>query len=211
MAFRMGEKMVMDTKIKIKNKELFLRESKIDNPKGSIIMLHGYSFSSKNWLDIGAFKNFNDLGFSVFAPDYPGFGNSSDIEEFSIKRGDISNAKYFVKELMDALHLTKAVLLGPSMGGGMALLSASLYPERFEKLILVGPAWFNNIDIGKIELPKLFIWGEKDDISPLSNVKDKITKDHGSKLEVVKGAGHPVYLDKPSEFFKIVNNFITEK
>lgn len=211
MAFIIGETMVTDTKVKIKNKELFIRESKIENPKGNLILLHGYSFSSKNWLDIGAFKNFNDLGFSVFAPDYPGFGNSSDIEEFSIKRGDVSNARYFVKELMDSLHLKKVILLGPSMGGGMALLSASLYPEMFDKIILVGPAWFNNIDLEKIGISKLFIWGENDDVSPLSNVKDKITRDKKSKLEIVKGAGHPVYIDKPAEFFKIVNNFITEK
>jgi pimeloyl-ACP methyl ester carboxylesterase len=202
--------MVAEDSIKLKGKNLFLRESKVDGSSKNIILLHGYAFSSKNWLDIGAFQRFNDLGFSVYAPDYPGFGNSEDIEEFSIKRGDVSNAKYFVKELMDCLKITKSVLLGPSMGGGMALWSALLYPEKFEKIILVGPAWFNDIRMEDITLQKLFIWGENDSVSPLSNVKDRILRDHKSTLKVVKGASHPVYLDKPDEFFKIVEEFLSQ-
>lgn len=195
--------------VELSGGKVFVRHSKSAGSAHNIVLLHGYAFSSRNWEDIGAFSRLNRLGYSVFAPDYPGFGQSEDIPEFSIKRGDVSNSRYFVRELMNALKLDRTILLGPSMGGGMAILSSSLYPERFEKLILVGPAWFSQIDVNRINLPKLFIWGENDDVAPYQNVKGSIHPDGNTRVEIVKGAGHPVYLDRTDEFFRILENFLT--
>ena len=195
--------------VELSGGKVFVRHSKSAGSAHNIVLLHGYAFSSRNWEDIGAFSRLNRLGYSVFAPDYPGFGQSEDIPEFSIKRGDVSNSRYFVRELMNALKLDRTILLGPSMGGGMAILSSALYPERFEKLILVGPAWFSQIDVNRINLPKLFIWGENDDVAPYQNVKDSIHPDGKTRIEIVKGAGHPVYLDRTGEFFSILENFLT--
>ncbi len=194
--------------IEIKGKKVFIRFSEIERSKGNIFLLHGYSFSSKNWEDINAFERFNKMGYNAYAVDYPGFGQSEDIAEFSIKRGDLKNSRYFVRVVLDELKLKKVILVGPSMGGGMSLLSSSEYPEYFSKLILVAPAWFGQINIKNIRIPKLFIWGTEDKVVPYDAVKDMVPQDGENKLVMVQGSGHPVYLEKTEEFFKIVSDFI---
>ena len=71
----------------------------------------------------------------VFAPDFPGYGQS-----------DKPDIKYtmdfyitFLAHLLDKLHLERLSLIGLSMGGGIALGFALRYPERVEKLVLVAP------------------------------------------------------------------------
>ncbi len=194
--------------IEIRGKKVFIRFSEIEKSRGNVFLLHGYSFSSKNWEDINALERFNRMGFNTYAVDYPGFGKSEEIEEFSIKRGELINSKFFVREVLNELKLRKVILVGPSMGGGMSLLSSSEYPEYFSKLVLVAPAWFGEINIKNIRIPKLFIWGTEDRVVPYDAVKDMIPQDEENKLVMVKGAGHPVYLDKTEEFFKIVSDFI---
>ncbi len=44
---------------------------------------------------------------------------------------------HFFKDFMDRVEIEKAILLGNSMGGGIAWATAALFPERVEKLILI--------------------------------------------------------------------------
>lgn len=69
----------------------------------------------------------------VFAPDWPGYGESDkpDIQfttEFYVE---------FLGRFLDALGLEKASLVGISLGAGMALGFALRSPERVDKLVLV--------------------------------------------------------------------------
>jgi pimeloyl-ACP methyl ester carboxylesterase len=69
----------------------------------------------------------------VFAPDWPGYGQSDKPEiEYS--------TEYYVGllgRLMDALGLKKANLVGISMGGAISLGFTLRSPQRVEKLVLV--------------------------------------------------------------------------
>jgi pimeloyl-ACP methyl ester carboxylesterase len=70
----------------------------------------------------------------VVAPDLPGFGLSDKPEGF-----DYSLAGYarFIVSFMDAMGIKRAVLAGNSMGGGVAVMTALLYPERVGRLVLI--------------------------------------------------------------------------
>ncbi|MBR1883547.1 MAG: alpha/beta hydrolase [Clostridia bacterium] len=59
-----------------------------------------------------------------------------------------------------------------------------------------------------INVPALLIWGENDTDTPIREAKvfEKNIKDSG--LVILKNAGHYSYLDKPSEFIIILNNFL---
>ena len=59
-----------------------------------------------------------------------------------------------------------------------------------------------------IKQPALIIWGEKDEVTPLSFAKIMEERIQNSRLEVLTGAGHYSFLDKPEEFTKTAINFL---
>jgi pimeloyl-ACP methyl ester carboxylesterase len=71
----------------------------------------------------------------VIALDLPGFGESDRPapEKFNY---DFAGYETVVTEVMDALALPRADLLGHSMGGGVALTLAARRPDRVHRLVL---------------------------------------------------------------------------
>src|ERR1044071_4453131 len=103
-----------------------------------IILIHGFISSSLIWSHV--LQPLAAAGFRAIAPDLPGYG-------YSDKTAD---AQYTIDEqaravigLMDRLGIDKAVIAGASYGGAVASIMALDYPERVEKLILVGPVTKN--------------------------------------------------------------------
>ena len=93
----------------------------------------------------------------VFAPDWPGFGQSDPMPI----TWRVEECVDFVGELLDALGLMRASLVGVSMGGAFALGFALRAPERVERLVLVDSAGLGNeipgglISYFKVRLPLL--------------------------------------------------------
>jgi pimeloyl-ACP methyl ester carboxylesterase len=69
----------------------------------------------------------------VYALDLKGFGES-DIPKSGYQMTDFVD---MLHDFFDALGITKAVLVGHSMGGTIAMLFTLDYPERVAKLVLV--------------------------------------------------------------------------
>lgn len=73
--------------------------------------------------------------YRVIAPDMAGFG-------FSERQPDVVyNMDNWVKQvlgLLDALEISRASVVGNSFGGALALALAIRYPERVNKLVLMG-------------------------------------------------------------------------
>jgi pimeloyl-ACP methyl ester carboxylesterase len=99
----------------------------------ALILVHGllaYSFSWRYNLDALAESH------RVFALDLPGVGFSER------KRGMDVSLRTTAERLlrfMDALDISSTDLLGTSHGGAVSILTASLAPDRFERLVLVDP------------------------------------------------------------------------
>jgi|YNPBryantNP2012_1023418.scaffolds.fasta_scaffold04080_4 pimeloyl-ACP methyl ester carboxylesterase len=72
-------------------------------------------------------------GAAVYALDLPGHGRSS-----GTGRQRIEEYAADVVALLDGLGLSRAVLVGHSMGGAIAQMVALDYPDRVERLVLVG-------------------------------------------------------------------------
>ena len=103
----------------------------------AVIMLHGGGAGAGGWSNY--YRNVEPLveaGYRVILKDSPGF-NKSDALVTDEQRG-LVNARA-VKGLMDALGIDRAHLVGNSMGGATALNFAIEYPDRIDKLILMGP------------------------------------------------------------------------
>lgn len=100
----------------------------------ALVLLHGGGTDSAS-LSWGEVIPPLSMRHQVFAPDWPGFGQSD-------KPAISYTTDYYVQHLqhlLSALNLARVVLLGLSMGGGIALNLALNDPAQVEKLVLVDP------------------------------------------------------------------------
>lgn len=104
----------------------------------TFILLHGFGASVYSWREV--MDDFSQKG-RVIAYDRPAFGLTErpmpedwDENPYGMK----ANVE-LLRGLMDTLQIEKAVLVGNSAGGGVAVAFGLEYPERVESLILVDP------------------------------------------------------------------------
>ncbi len=104
-----------------------------------LIIVHGGLSHSSEWINI-----LHPLSqkFKLYVVDRPGHGLSDPID---YRGSDYrKSAVDFLRSFMDALGLEKANFMGNSMGGYFTISFAMDFPERVEKLILIGaPAGMN--------------------------------------------------------------------
>lgn len=97
----------------------------------ALLLLHGLGCDHRSWLPV-----FERLARShtVIAPDLLGHGASAK------PRADYSVGGYAngMRDLLTVLRIDKVNVVGHSFGGGVAMQFAYQYPERTQRLILVG-------------------------------------------------------------------------
>ncbi len=104
-----------------------------DSSKPKVILLHGLGAQAESWqFNITALAT----QFHVIAPDQVGFGKS-DKPFLKYRAGTYAD---FLDKFMSELKIEKAHLVGNSMGGWVAALTAIKYPQRVDKLVLVDAA-----------------------------------------------------------------------
>lgn len=74
--------------------------------------------------------------FHLYAPDRPGCGLTDGCNYHDVPLRE--HARAFVKAVLDSFGIAKVTLLGSSVGGYFSLVFALAYPERVNKLILLG-------------------------------------------------------------------------
>jgi len=189
---------------------VFQRKMVTESNRKSIALFHGYSFTSMDWDKADLFNNYSKIGYNVYAPDYPGFGRSANSEKYGIDRGNLKHAAEFIRDYLKANGVARSVIMGASMGGGIVIMTALQYPEIVDGIIAVAPAWVESLksDMSKMKQKTLLVWGSKDHVVPIALSWEYASMIPGSRLEIVEGSGHPVYIEKPEEFVKITVDFL---
>lgn len=196
--------------VELSGKKVFFRKLVEDTHRKRILMLHGMSFTSEDWLKLDAFRKISQWGFDVFAVDFPGFGKSEQNSEYGISSGNYENASKFVKDFSAEIGLKGFCIVGPSMGGAIAIRSAIDLPDLINSVIIIGGAGVDAFEreLSKIEMPVLIIWGSKDRVIDISKGRKYHDLISGSKMQTIDGAGHAAYLDKPAQFFNMIKEFL---
>lgn len=96
-----------------------------------VLLVHGMAGSSATWKPVMPLLAPH---VTAIAPDLPGHGRSDK------PRGDYSlgASASFLRDFITALGHDRVTVVGQSLGGGIAMQFCYQYPERIERLVLVG-------------------------------------------------------------------------
>src|SRR4029079_5328950 len=132
-----------------------------DRHAPALVLIHGFASSTLVWSNV--FLRLAEAGYRVIASDLLGYGYSA-----KPRNGEytIAGQAKLLARLLDQLGIARAIFVGSSYGGAVAATCALDYPDRVEKLILVGAV--NNNRPLEFTLMRLFgapVFG--DVVSPL--------------------------------------------
>ena len=106
-----------------------------------VLLLHGWgasAYSFRRLLPLLA-----DAGYRGIAPDLRGHGLST--KPLDANRYSSAAIVDHVRDIMDALRLPGAVLVGQSMGAAIAIDVAAAEPARVRAVVLTGPVGFTEL------------------------------------------------------------------
>jgi len=105
------------------------------SPNGqTAVLLHGKNFCAATWED--TINTLTAAGYRVIAPDQIGFCKSSKPAHYQFSLGELAANTH---ALLASLGIDKAVVVGHSMGGMLAIRYALMFPGDTSKLALVDP------------------------------------------------------------------------
>ena len=96
-----------------------------------LLLLHGFGDSSKTWCSVLSHLSRRHM---VIAPDLLGHGESDK------PRADYSIGAYAcgMRDLLSVLDVERVTVVGHSLGGSIAMQFAYQFPDRCERLVLIG-------------------------------------------------------------------------
>ena len=100
----------------------------------TVVLLHGKNFSSAYWEPTA--RALAEHGYRVVMPDQIGFGKSTKPEFYQYSFAALAR---HTQALLQNLGVARAVVVGHSMGGMLAVRMTLMFPERTERLVLVNP------------------------------------------------------------------------
>jgi pimeloyl-ACP methyl ester carboxylesterase len=102
-----------------------------------LVLVHGITSSSRTWHSVMPALAER---YTVIAPDLLGHGRSAK------PRGDYSLGAYAsgIRDLLSVLGLSRATVVGHSLGGGIAMQFAYQFPQSIERLVLVDSGGLGN-------------------------------------------------------------------
>src|SRR6202049_96000 len=252
----------------------------------ALLLIHGMAGSSETWRAVIPALSRKYRG---VAPDLLGHGQSAK------PRGDYSLGAFAVwlRDLLDELGISRATIIGQSLGGGVAMQFVYQHPDYCQRLLLIssgglGPdvgwtlrllsapgaelvlpaiaprpvlavgnklrSWFSSVGIQSprgaemwnaysslsdsktrqaflrtlrsvvdyrgqavsalnrlhltSQLPTMGIWGDQDQIIPVTHAYAAQAARPGSRLEVLEGVGHFPQVESPTAVVEILDDFI---
>lgn len=124
---------MLKSQLKIRNFEIaYVHLGQDKDPTQTRLFIHGWGLRLEA---LNKLLKVLSKDYPVIALDVPGFGDSDDPYFWGYE----AHAQ-FISDLLDALKLEKVHLMGQSMGGGIALATAALFPDKVSSVALMNSA-----------------------------------------------------------------------
>ena len=164
--------------------------SKIEGEGKPLLILHGFLGMSDNWKTLGT--EYVQAGFQVHMIDLRNHGRSLHSEVF--------NYDVMVQDVLEyctAHHLTDINILGHSMGGKVAMLFATTYPEKVAKLIVadIGPKFYPQHHQSILEGLNAVDFSQKPSRNEVEAILEKHIPDFGTRQFLMKS----LYWEEPGQ------------
>jgi pimeloyl-ACP methyl ester carboxylesterase len=110
----------------------------LSGPDGGapVILLHGFPDDPRTW--DGAVAQLSRAGYRTIAPYLRGYGPTRFLDPATLRSGEQAALGQDLLDLMDALRIDRAALVGYDWGGRAACVVAALWPRRARALISIG-------------------------------------------------------------------------
>lgn len=151
----------------------------------TVIPLHGLGAVKEVWL-----ANFGALSakYHVYALDQIGFGHS----DKPLLDYKIATFVDFLHAFMQVQKISKASLVGNSLGGWIALDFAVQHPEMVDKMVLVDSAGLPWTQAPSVDLNSASIEGTRDLLKSLFYEKKMVTDDFVLQVHVRNNDGYTI-------------------
>lgn len=172
-----------------------------------ILGLHGWSQRNgwHTWEPLMA--PLAEAGYCVVSVDMPGWGESPPLDNLPLGG---ERAVSVVIGILDGLQKRWAVLMGKSWGGGVAVKTALLFPERIRRLVLTAPALRNLDQVRDLRQPVLLAWAEDDPVIPVAMATRFCEAAPQTKLLMYPTGGHSAAQKNVAAFAPRMIDFLRE-
>uniref|UniRef100_A0A2K6TAK8 Putative protein-lysine deacylase ABHD14B n=1 Tax=Saimiri boliviensis boliviensis TaxID=39432 RepID=A0A2K6TAK8_SAIBB len=193
--------------IQVQGQGLFFREARPGSGQArfSVLLLHGIRFSSETWQNLGTLHRLAQAGYQAVAIDLPGLKGSPPAQEPLLRQSRAS----FLAAVVDALELGPPVVISPSLSGMYSLPFLTAPGSQLRGYVPVAPICTDKINAANyasVKTPALIVYGDQDPMGQTSFEHLKQLPNH--RVLIMKGAGHPCYLDKPEEWHTGLLDFL---
>lgn len=124
-----------------------------------LLFLHGWALGYRSYQPV--LKHLLDSGWRVLAPGLPGLSGTPDLP---VKQRTLHGYAEWVANFCATQHVDRALVVGHSFGGGVAIKLAHEYPDLVDELVLVnsigGSVWSDRRGVvGAMAKRPLWDWG----------------------------------------------------
>jgi pimeloyl-ACP methyl ester carboxylesterase len=143
-----------------------------DQGEGDVVLLiHGSGPGVTSWANWRGIIPELSKRARIIAPDMLGFGYSKSSDNLKL---DSSKWVQSLVDLLDALKIERVSIVGNSFGGAIALAFANIYPERVNKLVLMGSAGLSFPITNGLDK----VWGYQPSLQAMRELMEVFAFDH---------------------------------